>query len=387
MKELQRAVQYAHQKGLKVSISGNRHSHGGHAFSDDAVVLDMTSFNKILGLDVQNKVIRVQSGATWEQIQAYVNPYRLAVNAMQSSNIFPVGGSMSSNIHGRDPNSTIIIETIRSFRLLRPDGAVINVSRTENHELFRLVVGGYGLFIARPSIAPSSLLRETVVTTWKTTNRRADNIFALQHEANVARDRFFFGLSRKHDWGKELRWTLQKRLVAQPGKTKIVSRNNAMRPPTAPLKFLDHDSSKDTDIIQEYFIPTGRFVPFIDGAREIFSADDVNLLGVTIRYVEQNEEAFLSYARTDSFSIMCYTNQRLSATGLERAERMTQKLVGLALANDGTYYLTYQLFPTQEQIRKAYPNIDAFFAMKRQYDEKELFINKFYEKYAGGAVE
>ncbi len=37
------------------------------------------------------------------------------------------------------------------------------------------------------------------------------------------------------------------------------------------------------------------------------------------------------------------------------------------------YYLTYQLFPTQEQVRKAYPNIDAVFVMKRHYDEIETF--------------
>lgn len=433
VEQLREAIRYARKKGLKVSISGARHSQGGHAFHDDALVLDMTSFNKILNLDQKNKILRVQSGATWAQIQAHINPHGLALKTMQSSNIFTVGGSMSSNIHGRDPNASIIIDVIRSFRLLNPDGKIVNVSRTENAELFCLVIGGYGLFgvildvdleltdnvvyekevaiidykafpklfeeqlrnnsdvglfIARPSIAPSSLLRETVVTTWKKAKHwtgpdtATDKLFALQGERNVFRDRFVFGLSRNSDWGKEKRWKWQKKYVARTGKKELVTRNNAMRPPTTPLEFLKYNSKEDTDIVQEYFIPTGRYVEFMDGARTIFKAEGVNLLGVTIRYVAKNEEAFLSYALADCFSIMCYTNQKLSGEGLERARRMTRRLVDLALANNGTYYLTYQLFPTQRQIRRAYPNIDAFFARKRHYDKEGIFMNKFYRNYA-----
>lgn len=47
-------------------------------------------------------MIRVQSGATWAQIQDYINPYGLSIRVMQSSNIFTIGGSLSSNVHGRD---------------------------------------------------------------------------------------------------------------------------------------------------------------------------------------------------------------------------------------------------------------------------------------------
>ena len=59
---LQEALAEAREKGLNVSIAGKRHSMGGHAFYHDAVILDMTSFNKILALDPENKIITVQSG-------------------------------------------------------------------------------------------------------------------------------------------------------------------------------------------------------------------------------------------------------------------------------------------------------------------------------------
>ena len=62
---------------------------------------------------------------------------------------------------------------------------------------------------------------------------------------------------------------------------------------------------------------------------------------------------------------------------------MTKQLVNFSLQQGGLYYLTYQLFPTQEQIRLAYPKIDQFFDKKRLYDPQELFLNKFYQRYAG----
>ena len=428
---IQEVVKQAREENLKVSIAGRRHSQGGHTFYEDAVVLEMTEFNEIINLDKENKIITVQSGTTWEQIQEFINPLDLSIKTMQSSNIFTIGGSMSANIHGRDLEKTLIIETIQSFRLLLSNGTIVNVNRTENPELFSLVIGGYGLFgvildvdieltdnivlekesvimdykeflgyfennikdnpeaelfIARPSIAPSTLLKEVVVQTWKKTDKTEEGIFELGEEENVLRDKFFFGLSRKFEWGKELRWYFQKKLTSKPGETELVSKINAMRPPTAPLKFfVEYSSPSDTDLIQEYFIPTRNFVSFMDGAKEIIKEENINFLSSTVRYVKQNNESFLSYTpNEDSFGIILFANYKLSKKGQEDAERAIQKLVDLALENDGTYYLTYQLYPTQEQIKRSYPNIDEFLKKKKEYDPNELFMNKFYEKYALG---
>ena len=428
VEQLQNALQFARDNDLKVSISGSRHSQGGHAFYDDALVLDMTDFDESLALDQDNKILTVQSGATWKEIQAYLQPNGMALKTMQSSYVFTVGGSMSANIHGRDIEKTLIVEVIRSFRLLLANGEIVNVSRTENPELFALVIGGYGLFgvildvelevtedivlekqsvivdyadfedyfrdnikdnpqvvlhISRPSIAPSNLLEEIYVHVWKVSDYTEEDIFELRDEEHVWRDKFFFGLSRNFDWGKELRWYLQKKLALKAGTTRWVSTNNAMRPPTAPLAFLDHNSKVDTDIVQEYFIPMRNFVPWVDGMRKIVQEEDINVLNFTIRYVKQSDAIILSYTpNEESFAIVVFINQKLSQAGFKKAEIATQRMVDLAIENQGSYYLTYQLYPTRKQIRSAYPNIDLFFEKKLVYDPEERFMNKFYEKYA-----
>ena len=351
---------------------------------------------------------------------------------MQSSNIFTVGGTLSANAHGRDLDVTQAVEVVESFRLLLANGNVVQVSRDENPELFSLVIGGYGLYgvildvtlrvtrdelyeqravsmdyrefpgyfarnikpdsdvvlmLARPSIDPNpdSFLREVVVVTWRRAGpggRGGRGSFGLTEEAHVWRDRFFFGLSRRFDWAKSLRWRLQKKVELGAGEARIVSRNNAMRPPLAPLEFLEYHSRRDTDIIQEYYVPIENFVPFMDRFREILVGGKMNVLSSTVRYVTPNATPALAYApRRPAFAIIQMSNVGLSPDAQARAEAVTRQLVDAALEQGGTYYLTYQLYPTADQLHRAYPNARRAFARKRFYDPDETFTNQFYERY------
>lgn len=421
---LREKILEAKRLNLKVSMAGQKHSQGGHQFSEGGIVLDMLQFNKIVSLDEKNKVIKVQSGATWDQVQRYINSFGLALKVMQTSNIFTVGGSMSLNIHGRDPNYRTIRDCIKSFRLMLADGKVVNVSRTENEELFNLVIGGMGLFGvildadieltddvvlekrtrymdykeyskyfqkeiknnkevglygAALSIAPGkNFLKELSETTYVRSSQILKST-ALHDEDQIFRNKFLLNLSRKFAWGKKLRWSLQKMLVDDSDQNKPVSRNNAMR---EPIKFLEYHSKHDTDILQEYFVPTDQFVSFIDGLREIVLKEKINLIHIGIRYVSEDKESILSYAQKDSFAIVIYVNQGLSEKEIEKAKAWTNKFVDLAIQNGGSYYLAYQLFPSGQQLKRAYPEIDKVFEKKKFYDPELRFMNKFYQQYA-----
>jgi FAD/FMN-containing dehydrogenase len=422
VEQLREALRGANKSHLKVSIAGKRHSQGGQTAYPNGIVLDMTSFNHILGLDRPHKILTIQSGVTWEQIQDYVNPYGLAVEVQQASNIFTVGGSLSVNAHGRDPNYGPIIQTVRGFRLMKADGSVINVSRTENRELFPLVIGGYGLFgvildvdldltdddvyekheqsmtytdylgyflksvkgnpdvgleFAWPSIRKKDFLQHFAVYTFTKTKKRPRGIFKLQQEREIEFNRTALAMSRHSELGKNMRWFLQES-VADLVSTHTVSRNNAMRPP---IKFLAYNSPADTDILQEYFVPVGNLVSSIDDFRKVLLEGKVDLLSATIRYVPRDSESLLAYAREDCFALVLYINQPLSLQGRNHAEQWTRKLVDAALRNRGTYYLPYQQYPSGEQIRLAYPMLDDFVAKKKMFDRDGIFSSSFYQRF------
>lgn len=423
IEDLQAALADAREHHRKVSIAGRRHSMGGHAFFEDAVVLDMTSFDKILAVDPAAKTIMVQSGATWGKVIEAANEHGLAVEVMQAYSAFTIGGSLSVNVHESDPRFGPLIETVKSFRLLLADGSVVRVSRTENPELFGLVIGGYGLFgiildvdlaladnrlyqkdeqvidyhdygaffrraqadpavenlFARLSIAPDdSRLREVVVTTYRASPASVVRDQALAPSRHVGLKRFLFGLSRRYGWGKRFRWYLQREHGDWLDPTSI-SRNDLMN---ADLSFLAYSSSRDTDILQEYFVPSERLPAFLDDLRGVVEANRLNLLSATIRYLPHNEESVLSYSRPDaSFGVVLYFNVGRSEKEQAEAARWTRTLIDRALEKGGTYYLPYRPYATREQFLAAYPRARSFYEKKLQYDPQEMFVNQFYTAY------
>ena len=430
VEQLRAVLRDARERGLKVSVAGSRHSQGGHTYTAGGVRLDMRGFNRILDIDSASPTVTVESGATWDEVQRAIAPHGLAVKVMQSSNIFTVGGTLSANAHGRDLDVTQVVEVVRRLHLLLADGRILEVSRDSNPELFSLVIGGYGMYgvildvtlrvardelyeqqatamdyaafpayfaerikadtgialmLARPSIDPdpASFLREIVVVTWRRAAASRTASFQLTAEEHVWRDRFFLGISRRFDWAKALRWKLQKKIELGAGEQRIVSRTNAMRPPLAPLELLQYHSRRDTDIIQEYYVPVESFVPFMDRFRAILVAGRMNVLSSTVRYVSPNATPTLAYApRRPAFAIIQMSNVGLNDTAQAHARAVTQQLVDAALQFGGTYYLTYQLYPTPDQLHRAYPNAARAFERKRFYDPGELFSGRFYETYA-----
>jgi hypothetical protein len=196
---------------------------------------------------------------------------------------------------------------------------------------------------------------------WRKTDRIHKGVFRLDHERNVARDRFLFGLSRQYKWGKTLRWHAEKYLSRDPPTKTLVSRNNAMRPPVSAVKMFEHNSEKDTDVIQEFFVPIPQFMTFMEGLRGILQEEETNLLGVTLRYVKANNETALSYApKENAFAVIVYFNEVCSADGRVQANALINRLVHLAVNCGGTFYLTYARELEMDWLRKAYSEIGAF---------------------------
>jgi len=409
---------------FKVTISGTRHSQGGHIVYPNAIVLDMTSFNKVVSISPKEKMIVVQSGATWVIVQEEANKFGLAVKVMQSSNIFSVGGSLSANVHGRDPRFGPLIETVRSIKIALANGEVVLASRTVNPDLFFAAIGGYGLLgvileaeieltdnqslekvtrkvsvqeyadalmyqahelslhYGRCSFVPGrSFLTECYSTNLKT-NDLERTVSDLKPEQNIKRNSLLFSASRVSDLGKATRWKLQKELLDKPGQVSNIERNPAMQPA---VRFLEYSSSEDTDILQEYFIPIEKFSSFFGELSKELERYEVNLLSITLRYLKENHESYLAYAIDDMIAVVLYINIGLNDHSIAAAREWTRKLVDISLKHKGTYYLTYQRFPSLEQFQLTYPRWEKFMDVKCKYDPDEIFSSKFYEQYLRAA--
>jgi FAD/FMN-containing dehydrogenase len=435
VEQIQGALAFARANNLKVSLAGARHSMGGHAFYKNALVLDMTRFNT-MSLNQDARVLTVQSGATWHDIQRYLHP-RYAVKAMQSTDIFTVGGSIAVNAHGMDHQAGSVGRTIRSMRVLLPDGTIQRVTPgEENQELFKLVVGGYGLFgivldadldvadnvvyatsrqtidyqtfpalfadelvqdralglfYGHLSTSPGSLLQEMFLYKYTEAEPARADLPPLEEVSATKLRRLMLNVSKQGDLAMRLKWLAEKHVeplleactvprtqALGQGEACLVSRNEPMHDS---VRYLKNDLQHDTDILQEYFIPRDQFVPFVDGLREIVRASHTRLLNASVRVVHR-EENFLTYAPDDRFAIVLYVNQPTTPDGNEEMAKLTRDVVDLTLKVKGTFFLPYQLHYTPEQLQQGYPQIGDFFAAKRRYDPELLLTNTFYERFA-----
>jgi FAD/FMN-containing dehydrogenase len=432
-KEVADTLASARALGLTVSPAGARHSMGGQAFRRGGIMLDMRGLNRIEP-HPERSTVTVGAGASWHDIQKAIHPH-FAVKAMQSTDIFTVGGSISVNAHGMDHHAGAIMDSIRSLRILLADGRIVTASHDENPDLFRLAVGGYGLFgiiltaelevvpndvyasereldaaadlprrlsqiIADPEVglmyvhlstAPGSLLNEALVYTYRRTDEVGAERAPLGDVGSVKMRRLTVNLAKKSPMFQSLKWWSEKHLehrfeactvtraqAMKDGEACLVSRNDPMHDS---VPYLRNRLKGDTDILQEYFIPRDRLLSFIEGLRAVVRRNDASLLNASVRVVGE-EHNVLTYAPRPAYSVVLYFNQRTDAAANARMAELTSKLIDLTDSVGGRFFLPYQLFYTPEQLERSYPEIRGFFAAKRKWDPEGRFSNTWYERYA-----
>lgn len=429
--DIANALGFARQNGLKVSMAAVRHSMGGHAFDDNALVLDMLKFNKVT-VDAAAKTMTVQPGATWHDIQNLLHP-NFAVKAMQSTDIFSVGGSLSVNAHGMDHQAGSVAGSVRALRIMLADGSVVSCSRTENTDLFRHVVGGYGLFgvvlsaeleivdnvvyeTAREiikseefpaffadklekdpaiglfyghlSTAPGNFMQDMIVYRYtKVADNPPPDMPALGEPGAVAVKRVIMNLAKHGGVFQELKWFTEKTLEPEfesctvprtaamaEGEACLVSRNDPMHDS---VPYLFNDLPAETDILHEYFVPRAAYNAFISGARDILANQPLAVLNASVRIVHK-EDVALTYAPEPAFALVLYINQSTDEAGNAAQRDLTRKLIDLTIQHKGRFFLPYQLHYTGKQLLASYPELPAVLAKKRELDPGELFTSTFY---------
>lgn len=413
-------IKLAKTDGKKISIAGAQHSMGGHTIYPDAIVLDMKSL-KQLQFDSVNNILIAGSGALWADIIPFLNKRNKSVAIMQSNNSFTVGGSISVNCHGWSPNKPPISSSVKSFRLINANGELLTCSRTENAELFSLVLGGYGLFgvivdvklsvvdnkiytveqyvidskdyvtkfkelvngnpkvgmsYGRLDISKDHFLEEAIISIY--INSENSDFPALNTNNIPAIRRAVFRGSVDSDYGKRLRWKLEKFSTRVMG-AKTFARNQLIN---EGIEVFENTDTNYTDILHEYFVPVDMATHFIDSLKNVIPNYQVDLLNITIRDVKKDNDTYLSYAHEDMLAFVMLYNQSTKDPKAEvEMQKLTQRLIDISLSMRGSYYLPYRLHASREQFYQAYPNAPEFFALKKQYDSLEIFKNKFYDTY------
>lgn len=414
---IQDALATANEQNLSVTIGGARHSMGGQTLLDKSIHIDMDGFSEIR-MDGPN-TLRVQSGARWKDVVAFLHERDLSVSVMQTNHDFSVGGSISVNAHGWQHGKGPIASTVRAFDIVRANGSVAHCSRTENPELFSLALGGYGLFgvildvwldvvpnerlksvhrrvvldefvqewfslandentqmlYGRLRIVPQRLFEDVLITGYIPI--QMDKPFPELGTVPLDKlKRAVFRGSQNSSFGKWLRWNLESVIGGEASGVHL--RSFLQNEPAA--TYANRNPEK-TDVLHEYFVPADQLVGFVQASAKILSSCDIDLLNVTIRSVQKDTDTVLRYANEDVFALVMLFTYDVDPNVDEQMRKCTVRLVDKALEHRGSFYLPYRTHPTVLQFQRAYPSYKEFWSKKQKHDPQGVFKSQFSQYY------
>lgn len=403
---------------------------GGQQFATGAWHLDMRSMNRLLGLDRERRLARVQAGMTWpelltalEAVQAGERPVLTFRQKQTGADDLTLGGAVSSNIHGRGLQWAPMVADVESVTVVCANGEVVRASRETEGELFRLVVGGYGLFgvvvEVELRLVPRMRVKRVVEVTGinGVAGRFRDRIekgFVLgdfQFCPDERSDRFLregvFACYHpaddeggECDTGVELSGGDWRRLIIDAHARKAQAWETYTRHylntdgqhyshDRAQLGHYDADYARwvheawphlgpGSLMISELYVPRDRLEAFMEASGQELRRQEANLVYGTVRLIEPDQESFLPWAQRDFACVVMNLRVHHSTAGMERAAAAFRRLIDLALERDGSFFLTYHRWATASQMRRAHPRIGDFFRQKRLHDPSEVFQSDWY---------
>jgi FAD/FMN-containing dehydrogenase len=432
---IQATIRRAAEQGRALCIAGGRHAMGGQQFATGAVLLDTTRLNRILNFDPAAGLIEVEAGIQWPELIGYLVtaqkdtpwPQQWGIVQKQTgADRISLGGSLASNGHGRGLKMRPIIADVESFVLVDAQGEAQSCSRQENSELFRLVIGGYGLFGIVYSVKLRLMPRQKVERVVEVIT--ADSLcaafeqrlqagflygdfqFSTDEKSGDFLHRGVFSCYRPVDLAAPLPED-QRELSADnwnhlfylshADKAEAFRRYAVYYLSTSGQiygsdthqlsTYLDnyhHDLDQRlgathpaTEIITEIYVPRPVLPGFLAEVRDDFRANEVNLIYGTIRLVEVDTESFLAWARQPYACTIFNLHTVHTPQGLEHSAAAFRRLIDMAIRRDGSYFLTYHKYAARRQVEACYPQFAEFLRLKRRYDPEERFQSDWYRHY------
>lgn len=431
--DIQRVIERAIREERGVSVAGGRHAMGAQQFGTDTLHVDTRSFNRVLNFDPHSGLIEVEAGMQWpELIQATLTMQAGAtkqwgiVQKQTGADRLSIGGSLSANIHGRGLRLKPFVGDIESFKLVSADGQVVTCSRSQNSDLFKLAIGGYGLFGVVSSVTLRLTQRQKLQRVVELV--RIDDVmhlfeqriaegflygdcqFALDPASEDFLRRGIFSCykpvdptmpipARQREIAEE-QW-LRLLYLAHADKTKAFDvYSNEYLTTNGQIYWSDtHQTSyypegyhqsldskmragaSGSEMISEIYVPRRELGPFFADMREDFRTHNVDVIYGTIRLIERDDESFLAWAKEPWACTVLNLHVSHTTDGIERAAASFRRLIDLARKHGGSYYLTYHKWATRAQVEACYPQFTEFLRLKRRYDPQERFQSDWYRHY------
>jgi FAD/FMN-containing dehydrogenase len=430
---LQDVVRRAAADRTGVCIAGGRHAMGGQQFAAGETLLDMRPCSRVLRLDAATGIVDVEAGIMWPALidelvrrQAGAKRQWGIAQKQTGADRLTIGGALAANVHGRGLKMKPIVGDVESFVLIDATGRARTCSRHENADLFKLAIGGYGLFGPIATVRLRLISRQKIRRVVEVRNiddlpaafaqRIADGFlfgdfqFSIDEASEDFLRRGVFSCYKPVDPAtpmpaeqKELGdsdWQ-QLLLAAHADKAQAFKQYSQYYLSTnGQLYWSDTHQlgaytdnyhkgidarlgSKDpaTEVITEIYVPRQRLPDFMNEVARTFRTNGVPIIYGTIRLIERDDESILAWAKEPYACIIFNLHVVHTPERVEQAAAAFRSLIDMAIVRGGRYYLTYHRYATRAQVEACYPQFPEFLRLKKKHDPDERFQSDWYRFY------
>jgi FAD/FMN-containing dehydrogenase len=431
---LRAAVRAGRSTGTGVSIAGGRHSMGGQQFAAGTVLIDTRPMNRVLHFDRHNGVIEVEAGIDWPQLidwmiaaQAGDATQWAIIQKQTGADRLTIGGALGANAHGRGLTWKPFAGDVAAFTLMDANGTLRRCSRDENPELFRLAIGGYGLFGVITSVAlrlmPRTKLERVVELIdvgdlMPAFERRiaegylyGDCQFSVDPGSDGFLERGVFSCYRpvavdvplsptqrklsEDDWRELLllAHTDPRRGFERYASYYLSTSGQRYWSDTSQLSTYIDDYHRDvdrrlgavaraTEMITEVYVPRDALPRFMATLRDDFRRFGTTVIYGTIRLIERDDDTFLPWARDRYACIVMNLHVEHTRASLRKAGVDFRRIIDRAIAHGGSYFLTYHRWASRRQVETCYPQFVEVLRLKKQHDPRSVFQSDWHRHYA-----
>lgn len=437
---VRQAVLEARRAGTSVAIAGGRHAMGGQQFLSGGWLLDTRALAHVRDFDSERGLLTADAGMQWPDLLAFLESTWDAdgrgwsiVQKQTGADRLSLGGALASNVHGRVLTRPPIVGDIDRFLLVDANGEVRTVSREQDASLFRLAIGGYGLFGVITEVTlrliPRQKVGRVVAEAW--IEDVAQLLAERTRDGHLYGD-FQFGIDPTSE-AEFLRRGILSTYRPVPADTPIPPDQRRLsdrdweellvlahtEPSKALAAYLAHYLRTDgqiywadtqqlgfyrddyhraldaalgldplrgypvaaTEVITELYVPPERLADFMAAAGRVLRAAGVPVIYGTVRRIEPDTETYLPWARQRYACVVLNLHAEHTSEGLRRSAGAFRALIDEAIRRNGSFYLTYHRFATRAQVEAAYPRFDEFLRHKLIHDPSERFQSDWYRYY------
>jgi FAD/FMN-containing dehydrogenase len=427
------ALRAVRVEGKTVCVAGGRHAMGGQQFAQDAVLLDTRSMKRILRLDAAEGIVEAEAGIQWPDLidglltiqHGQPQPWSI-IQKQTGADRLTLGGALGANIHGRGLVFRPIIGDVDSFTLMDADGNTRTCSRTENADLFRLAIGGYGLFGVVTRVRLRLMRRTKVERVVRlidvdelmpafeqriaegflygdcqfSTDTPADGflktgVFScyrpLPIDAQMPADakelgddswRALYYLS--HADTRRAYDTYTSYYLSTSGQRYWSDTHQLSVYIDDYHEALDRQlnaAHRGSEMITELYVPRTALGAFLAAVRADFRQHGVQVIYGTIRLIERDTESFLAWARQPWACTVMNLHIDHTPERIAKAAADLRRLIDRAVALGGSYFLTYHRWAERAQVEACYPQMAEFLRLKKRHDPGETFQSDWYRHY------